>query len=260
MKRNFSILTSALLALTLAVSCILPAAAEEVPERFEPTPVTTGEQTTVHVSTVDEFLAALAPDTDIVLDAESFDLSEAAGYGEVSGEYYYWEEVFDGVMLTICDLSNLTIRAEGDDITAHVVCARPRYAHVLNFENCSAITISGFTAGHTIEPGYCTGGVLGFRDSEQILIDNCGLYGCGEVGVWADFCRDIEVANCDIYECSWGGVYTTSCENLSFDNNTFRDLGREFMGEFDEGIPFMLHDTKNITINGEKMRDGYIGE
>ena len=55
------------------------------------TPVTsaiTGAQKTVNVSTVDEFLAALAPDTEIVLQADLLDLSTAAGYGETNGEYY----------------------------------------------------------------------------------------------------------------------------------------------------------------------------
>ncbi len=31
------------------------------------------------------------------------------------------------------------------------------------------------------------------------------------------------------------------------------------MGTVYDGTPFMLHDTKNITINGEKVSDGYIG-
>ena len=87
------------------------------------TPVSTGAQTTVHVSTVDELLAAIAPDTEIILDAEFYDLSTATGYGETGSTYYRWEEVFDGVQLTIQDVNNLTIRAEGDDIKAH--CIRP---------------------------------------------------------------------------------------------------------------------------------------
>lgn len=105
-------LTSAILVLTLAFGLflgILPAAqaedaapAEAVPtEPVEYVPVTTGDQTQVHVSTVDEFLKALAPDTEIILDAEFYDLSTATGYGTQGGTYYRWEEVFDGVQLTI---------------------------------------------------------------------------------------------------------------------------------------------------------------
>ena len=186
MKKSISItLTIALFAALFA--CFLafaPMALAEAPEEtaaptepVEYTPVIIGVQEQVHVSTVDELLAALKPDTEIILDAEFYDLSTATGYGETDGEYYRWQEVFDGVQLTIHDLSNLTIRAEGDDVKEHTVSATPRYAHVLNFENCSDIMIEGFTAGHTEEPGSCAGGVLYFESSSGISIDGCHLYG-----------------------------------------------------------------------------------
>lgn len=250
------------LALTLFLGILPGACAEEaVPtEPVEYVPVSTGEQTQVHVSTVDEFLKALAPDTEIILDAEFYDLSTATGYGTQSGTYYRWEEVFDGVQLTIQNLSNLTIRAEGDDVKAHTVSARPRYAHVINFENCSNIMVEGFTAGHTFEPGSCAGGVIGFNNCEDVLVNNCGLYGCGVVGIWGANTKGVQVTNSDIYECSWGGVYMMFCKDVTFNGNTIRDLGEEFMGQWSDGTPFMLHDTTGITINGEAMRDNYIGD
>lgn len=235
------------LLLALVISCCLPAWAES-----EFTPVSTGNQEQVHVSTVDELLTAIAPDTEIILDAEFYDLSTATGYSKTSTEYYYWEEVFDGVQLTIRDVNNLTIRAEGDDIKAHTISARPRYAHVLNFDNCSAVTLEGFTAGHTFEPGSCAGGVIGLRGSQDILIKNCGLYGCGVVGIWADFSKNIQTIDCDIYECSWGGVYMTSCKDVTFTGTTIRDLGELLEdGTRSGGDKFMLHDTTGITIDGE---------
>ena len=75
------------------------AAVEEV------TSVSTGAQTQVRVTTVDELLAAIAPDTEIILDAEFYDLSTATGYGETGSTYYRGEEVFDGVQLTIQDVN-----------------------------------------------------------------------------------------------------------------------------------------------------------
>ena len=241
MKKLISATLVFSLALTLLLGLLPAVRAEEAApaEPVEYVPVITGEQTQVHVSTVDEFLNALAPDTEIILDAEFYDLSTATGYETKNGTYYRWEEVFDGVQLTIQNLSNLTIRAEGDDVKAHTVSARPRYAHVINFENCSNIMVEGFTSGHTVEPGSCCGGV---------------------VGVWAENTKGIQVTNSDIYECSWGGVYMMFCKDVSFNGNTIRDLGEEFMGQWSEGTPFMLHDTTGITINGEKMRDNYIGD
>ena len=56
-----------------------------------------------------------------------------------------------------------------------------------------------------------------------------------------------------------GGIYMVTCRDVTFNGNTIRDLGEEFMDTWYDGTPFMLHDTKNITINGEKVSDGYIG-
>lgn len=232
---------------------------EEI-ELAEFTPVATGEQTQVHVATVDELLEAIAPNTEIILDSELYLLRDATNYAVKGGLYYRWQEVYDGVQLTIQNVSNLTIRAEGDDITTHTISATPRYAHVLNFENCEAITLEGFTAGHTIEPGACCGGVIGFYNCENTLINRCGLYGCGVVGVWAENTKGIQVANSDIYECSWGGVYMVTCMDVTFNGNTIRDLGEEVSGEWWDGTPFMLHDTRNITIDGETKPDNYIGK
>lgn len=260
-------LTAIILVLVLALSTFAAYAEDgsdateaPLPALAEFTPVSTGEQTQVHVSTVDELLAAIAPNTEIILDGELYLLSEASNYAVNGSMYYRWEEVFDGVQLTIQNVSNLTIRAEGDDLTAHTISAAPRYAHVLNFENCEAITLEGFTAGHTIEPGSCTGGVIGYLNCENVLINRCGLYGCGVVGVWAENTKDAQVANCDIYECSWGGVYMQKCRNVTFNGNTIRDLGEEISGEWWDGTPFMLHDTQNITIDGVKKDNNYIGQ
>lgn len=260
-------LTAIILVLVLALSTFAAYAEDgsDATEASQPalaefTPVSTVEQTQVHVSTVDELLAAIAPNTEIILDEELYLLSEASNYAVNGSMYYRWEEVFDGVQLTIQNVSNLTIRAEGDDLTAHTISAAPRYAHVLNFENCEAITLEGFTAGHTIEPGSCTGGVIGYLNCENVLINRCGLYGCGVVGVWAENTKDVQVANCNIYECSWGGVYMQKCQDVTFNGNTIRDLGEEISGEWWDGTPFMLHDTQNITIDGVKKDNNYIGQ
>ena len=64
-------------------------------------PVITAPQNQVTVTTVDEFLAAIAPNTEIVVDAELLDLSKATGYGKTNGDYYYWADAHDGPELYI---------------------------------------------------------------------------------------------------------------------------------------------------------------
>ena len=219
-------------------------------------PVSTGEQTEVHVKTADEFLKALAPDTCIILDSELIIFSDATGYGTETGEYYYWEDNFDGPSLVIRNLSNLTVMAEGEDRGAHTLSAIPRYANVLTFENCSAITLSGFTGGHTEEPGACMGGVFQLRNCEDVLVENCGMFGCGTMGVDAINTLNLQVINSEIYECSITGIQLDSCENVTIAGTLIRDISNDWM---DECPYFELRGSKNVTVDGQPLDSNYVG-
>lgn len=187
----------------------------------------TQPQLEIHVKTVDELIAAIGPNKDIVLEGEFYDFSKATGYGTSSGDYYYWEDVHDGPGLVIRNVDNMTIRSNDGNVKNHTISAVPRYADVLAFSACSNVTLSGFTAGHTIEPGSCAGGVIEFRDCDNMQVDNCGLYGCGILGVYAEYSKNIYVTNSDIYECSQGGIQMRATDNITISGNTFRDLGGE---------------------------------
>lgn len=213
--------------------------------------VITAEQTRVEVATVDEFLAAIAPNTEIVLTGEFYDLSEAANYGQSGGEHYYWEEEFDGPSLNIYGLSNFSIVSADGDASMHTISARPRYANVLNFQFCSNVMLSGFTAGHTVEPGSCAGGVLNFSNSCDLLVDNCNLYGCGILGVSANDVQGLQVVNSCIYECSYGGISCTKTDGLVIGGCSFWDLG---------GDTFQLLSCYGATINGTTIQGDYFGD
>ena len=202
-------------------------------------------QLQIHVSTVDEFIAAIGPDKEIILDAGLYDLSTATGYGTSRGDYYYWEDIFDGPGLVIQNVNNMTIRSNDGDVTKHTISAVPRYADVLGFRACSNITVSGFTAGHTKEPGSCAGGVLEFRDSDFITVENCGLFGCGILGVETQSCSNVTVKDCEIYECSNGGIEMRDTYNVNLDNNTFRDIGGRYIMYFNSCM--------NVTIDGTEQ-------
>ena len=237
-----------------AIDVVQPTVQEETEASTENTepfvieikPVITETQNQVTVTTVDEFLAAIAPNTEIIVDAELIDLSKATGYGKTNGDYYYWVEEFDGPELFIAEVSNLTIRGSGEDHNANVISSVPRYSDVLNFFNCSNIMVTGLTAGHTEEPGYCVGGVLYFMNCQDVLVEDCGLFGCGTWGVSAERSKNIQIINNDIYECSVGGIKLTSCDNVNADGNTFRDLG---------GSTFRVYSCGTITCNGEPVND-----
>ncbi len=178
-------------------------------------PVKTADGT-VTVSTVDELLAAIAPDTTVVLASGLYDLSKAADYGKTGGEYYSWVESYDGPELSLNGVSGLTLKAAEDaEVT---ISAVPRYADVLYFDSCSNIVLEDLTLGHTQEPGQCAGGVLNFDNCENVLINDCELFGCGIMGVQAAHCRTLHVTDSHIYDCSYGAAYIESCRDVLFDD------------------------------------------
>ena len=203
-----------------------------------------GPKTTVTVTNADEFLAAIAPNTEIVIDAELIDFSTAKDYGGGPKQYYRWEDNYDGPALVIAGADNLTIRSKDGKTKNHTISAVPRYANVLTFVNCDNLVLSGITAGHTKEPGVCMGGVLHFRNCMFVSVDNCGLFGCGILGVEAQGCTGINLRKCDIYECSYGGISMMDTTGITIEKCTFRDLG---------GNNLMLYGCSDVTVDGEPI-------
>ncbi|MCI7020163.1 MAG: right-handed parallel beta-helix repeat-containing protein [Clostridiales bacterium] len=203
-----------------------------------------GPKTTVTVTNADEFLAAIGPNTEIVIDAETIDFSTAKDYGGGPKKYYRWEDIYDGPALVIAGADNLTIRSKDGKTKNHTISAVPRYANVLTFLNCDNLVLSGFTAGHTKEPGVCAGGVLMFQGCTMVSVDNCGLFGCGILGVQAEGCTSITLRKCDIYECSNGGVSMSDTTGITIEKCTFRDLG---------GNNLMLYGCSDVTVDGKPI-------
>ena len=203
-----------------------------------------GPKTTVTVTNADEFLAAIGPNTEIVIDTETIDFSTAKDYGGGPKKYYRWEDNYDGPGLIITGADNLTIRSKDGKTKNHTISAVPRYANVLTFLNCDNLVLSGFTAGHTQEPGACVGGVLRFQNCTMISVDNCGLFGCGTLGVDAEACTSITLRSSEIYECSNGGVQMLDTTGITIEKCTFRDLG---------GNNLMLSGCSDVTVDGEPI-------
>lgn len=212
-----------------------------VPEVASTPDVAVSEDGKVHVTTVDEFLAAIAPDTIIYLEPGTYDLSTAAGYGVSWTDRYHWDLRWDGPSLVITGVDGLTIDGAGAESVT--IAAVPRYADVLGFERCADLTLRGFTAGHTEEKGYCTGGVLYFDLCDDAAIDGCALFGCGIMGITASSCTDMNVSNTEIYDCEYGAV-TLNDSNAVFDNCDIHDNG---------GPDFQLYNSTAIVDGKEQI-------
>ena len=182
----------------------------------------------VHVTTVDELLAAVAPHTIVYLDGEEFDLSTASDYGGSGGDYYVWSETFDGPELIFVKLEDFSLVGGGMGTT--LVSTQPRYADVLGFDNCFAIRLSDMTVGHNEEPGYCSGGVLDFTNCGDVTVERCGLFGCGTVGITATTSYDLAVRETNIYDCSYVGAQLYGVKNMVFTDCSITDCGTDGFG------------------------------
>ncbi|MDO5413673.1 MAG: M56 family metallopeptidase [bacterium] len=204
--------------------------------------VSKGADGMVHVSTVDEFLAAIASDTDIYLEDGVFDLSTAGNYGIAGGDNYVWYDTYvDGPQLVISGVKNLSITGGGADKAS--IQAVPRYAEVLAFENCENITLKDFTAGHTQAPGHCTGGVVYFANSSDLSVEGCSLYGCGVWGITLSGCENMTVKNTEIYDCSYGDLNFASSKNIRLENCDIHD----------NGMSRAIYDCQNVTLDGQPI-------
>lgn len=211
----------------------------------------------VKVKTVDEFLAAIAPNTVIELAEGVYNLSKASDYDKKSkNKYYSWEhdpgETGAAAELVIKKASGLTIRGAGMGKTT--IAAVPRFVNVINFKECNNLTVSNLTAGHTREPGLCTGGVLLIQDSSDINVESCGLFGCGTIGVHGLDCKRLYVTNCSIYECSVSAVSTTNCIDVLVSGCDVHDHGKKETPNYADSL-FDVFDCTRFTVYNCKIHD-----
>ena len=181
------------------------------------------------VTNEEEFFAALASNTTIVLDRNvhlnlSKILEDVSKFQDVPGRWAGYsfefegtkptiisEPEFDGRQLTLANFKNLTIR--GQKNTSIVV--EPRYSFCLNFLNCTNCTIENLTIGHT-EEGYCSGGVIGYNKGGNHIIKDCDLYGCGTYGVDAMETSNLTIVGTVIRDCSYGIMQLVNCSDVLF--------------------------------------------
>ena len=210
-----------------------------------------------HVTTVDEFLAALGSDRTIYLDAALFDLSAASTYGGYGGEHYYWVDIFDGPGLVITGVKNLRLIGQSKDETT--VEAVPRYADVLCFSECENVTVAQLTAGHSKgEPGSCSGDVLAFEKCQDVHVVDCGLFGCGVWGIRANNCVQGDILRTEIYECSQGAASITRTDGFVFTDCSVHDCAGKDWGSDKMSPCNIIHmsDSGDCSYNGVPLLNG----
>ena len=183
----------------------------------------------VEAATVEELLKAIAPDTEIRLTGRSYNLSHALGYGNFSGDWYDWQDCYEGYELVIRGISNFRIVADKPGVE---IVTDPHYANVIRFDDCSNVTLRGFTAGHSNGPGYCTGAVLHFDRCEGVLVENCELYGCGTYGLELERCSDLRCVDSVIRNCTYGATSVNGSSRILVEDCTVYEIENCYSGVF----------------------------
>lgn len=174
----------------------------------------------IEVHDANTFVNAIGPDRTIVIKGPVI-LPDVDWKG---GEYYSFQEAYDGDELVINNVSNLKI--VGGGTTPAKIVTRPSYGEVIIFDNCTNITIDNVEAGHGPKKGYCTGGVFSIRNSRNFTITNSILYGSGTMGIMAEGVTGLSCDNITIYGCTYHVMWLRNTRQARFTNSVFRDNER----------------------------------
>jgi hypothetical protein len=238
--------------LTLGLLLLLLACKSSQPVASQPTepaePVATTEEEIpldefTRVSSAEDFLLALKPGARILLATGDYHLS---AHRSLTTDHLRWEEVYDGVEAHLSGLEDVVIRGEAE---ARLL-VEPRYAWVLYFDDCEGLSLQNLTFGHE-KGGYCTGGVLSFRNSQGITIDSCNLFGSGTEGLLLTAVENFTLRNSRIYECTYDLMSLRACRDIRFENSTFSQTG-----EFDL---VSFSDCRRVAFDGCTFRDNFNG-
>ncbi len=175
------------------------------------------ERKTVRVSTVDELLAAIAPDTEIVLSGGTYDLGAASE--SYTGENPYCSfvrsEFFvdsDRLQLKIEHADGLCIRA-GEN--AACVLSAKESETAVDVSACSGLTFVGITFEGKEEG-------VSITDCTDVCLERCGFLASN--AVYIDRCENVALKNAEI-SGSVLAVFAASCKRFTVSGADIHDCG-----------------------------------
>lgn len=125
-----------------------------------------------------------------------------------------------------------------------------RNATVLIFTNSYNVKLSNLTIGHTEEPNQnCEEGVLKFIDCQNVVIENCKLFGSGTYGLTVSNVRNLLFNASSITECTNRILTVAKSHNIKFVNSKFHNntLSSPNLAVFSE--------SKNVIFEGSEIID-----
>ena len=121
--------------------------------------------------------------------------------------------------LVISKIHDLTI--EGSSSSDVSILCSDFYDDVILIDNCQSIQLSNLTIGHG--PNYgssCVGDVLRVEQSSGVSVDDCDLFGCGLLALYAE-ASGVSFQNSTLRDCADGIARIATDSHISFTNCDF---------------------------------------
>lgn len=180
-----------------------------------------GSDDTVTVSTAAELIRVIAPDAHIILAPGIYNFSALTEEEIASCGGYVSPDSLAHGEITIYNAPGLTLEAEESGSVRLIT--ENGYADVMTLTLCDGATLKGLILGHEIEKGDCDAYVLELSTSQSVTVEDCGLFGCGTYGIWAEGAAGLTVTGTEIYECTSGIFCLSETTEAVFDRCRFYD-------------------------------------
>lgn len=180
-------------------------------------------QRTVKVSNVNQLLNEISSNKRILLKQGEYSISEVDTSLIKSKNVQFVRKYDDGLELNITNIHDLELIGIGEN--KPLICNENIYSNIIVFNNCNKIRLINLEFGHYPEKGICIGGVVKLIECDNILIDNCQLFGSGCDGIAALNTNRLKCSNSVIKECTATILNLESCSNFKFTKSSFEKNG-----------------------------------
>lgn len=226
---------------------------EEVTEKdMEDDTQDDAQDDTVTVSTAAELIRAIAPNAHIILKSGDYNFS-ALTEEEIAecGGYVNPDDLSQGEFF-VYNATGLTLEAEESGSVRLIT--ENGYTDVMTLSYCDGAVLKGLVLGHEVEKGACDAYVLEIDTSHSVTIEDCGLFGCGTYGIWAEDAANLTVTGTEIYECTDGIFKLSETTGAVFDRCRFYD--NDGMFSLWEGTEVLVRNTE-ISGNRDVLLSDY---
>ncbi len=208
----------------------------------------TPNQNTVIVRNLESLVSAINPNTKIIIEMDELKL-DANSVNYLPGHnYLHLEPIGDWTndkIITIQNVDNLSIVGKPKHLSKTKIISPLSYGMVLKFKNVTNLKIANLDLGHDAD--VCSAGVLGFYDSNNIMVHNTYLFGSGTFGLELMNVSDFTFENSMIHDCSQYAISINNSKNLSFKSSKIKDIINSGFGE-DKGS-IIITNSNNITFD-----------